>query len=171
MELIWFGMLIVTYQLVMELLFPFLTVYARYAMNKSNNEGGVLSKYWHYRKDRLGLVDKALLKDCLTIFQGIFTGIMGLNNYPIAVMNVVALQLYLHLANEMKQNGWFRNILIVLVPLLIFLQLNLTFYTWSSYMPMLRYMLIEYQTTGGGLYFYLLFNFCPFAQDIITILF
>ncbi len=171
MEIIWFGTLIVTYQFVMEVLFPMVIVYARFIFNKNSNEEGVLSKYWRYRKDHSGLIDRDLLKDYLTIFETIYTIIMTINNYPFAVLNIISLGYYLHISHEMRQNGWFRNTWIVLIPLLIFFQLNLTFYTWNSYMPMLRYMLIEYQTTGGGIYFYLFFNFCPFAQDIIKILF
>lgn len=129
-----------------------------------------MTKYWRYRKDRSGFIDRGLLKDYLTCFEMIFTIVMAISNYPLAVLNIITMGLYLHVSNELRQNGWLRNILIILVPLLIFFQLNITFYTWSSYLPMIRYMLIEFQVTGGGLYFFLLFNLCPFAQDIFRVL-
>ena len=155
----------------MEIIFPFVIVYAKFVYNKTGNKEGILSKYWRFRRDPSGFLDRELLKDFLTVFESIYTIIMAINNYPLAVVNILSVQYYLHISSEMKQNGWFRNLLIILFPFLIFLQLNFTFYLWSSYMPMLRYMVIEYNMTGGGCFFFLVFNFCPFVQDIIKILF
>jgi len=155
----------------MEFVFPFVLIYAKFVFNQTSNGEGVITKYWRFRKDRSGFIDRGLLKDYLTFFQAIYTIVMAINNYPVAILNIITLGYYLHISNEMRQNGWFRNIMIVLFPLLVFIQLNLTFYTWTSYLPMIRYMIIEYRTTGGGLYFWLMFNMCPSVAEIIRILF
>eukprot|EP00831_Metopus_contortus_P054907 TRINITY_DN4631_c0_g1_i1.p1 TRINITY_DN4631_c0_g1~~TRINITY_DN4631_c0_g1_i1.p1 ORF type:complete len:186 (+),score=30.30 TRINITY_DN4631_c0_g1_i1:66-623(+) len=98
------------------------------------------------------------------------TLVMAISNYPFAILTIVALSLYLYISNEMRRNGWLHNIVLVTFPLLIFVQLNFTFYTWNSFLPMIRYMIIEYMTTGGGMYVFFLFNFCPFCQDTYRIL-
>jgi len=170
MLVIWFFMLIATYQLVMSLIFPFIIIYSKFWFTKTNDNEGVISRYWNFRKKRSELIDRKLLKIYLTFFEGMYTLVMMINNYPFAVLNVISLQLYLHFASRVWDNNRLKNVLLGLVPLAIFIQICITFYSWSRYMPMLRYMLIEYQTIGGGIYFFLLFNFCTYAQDIITIL-
>lgn len=162
--------MIVTYQFITGIIFPFIIIYSQLPFAKSNDNEGVLSRYWRFRKKRSELVDRELLKNYLTFSEVIYTMLMMINNYPLAVLNVISLQLYLHFASRVWKNSWVKNLLLAFVPLMILLQAGITFYSWSRYMPMLRYMLIEYQTTGGGIYFFLLFNFCMYAQNIITIL-
>lgn len=170
MVILWFFILIATYQLLMGIIFPFIIIYTRFRITKNCKDEGVLSRYWRFMKHRSELIDRGLLKNYLTFYEAIYTMIMLINNYPFAVLNVISLQLYLHVASRMWNNSRLKNIMLIVPPLLIWIQLCFTFYNWSRYLPMVRYMLIEYQTTGGGMYFYMLFNFCTYAQDIYTIL-
>lgn len=170
MVIIWFFTMILIYQFTMEIIFPFIIIYTRFPLTKTCDDEGVIPRYLKFRKKRTELIDRELLKNYLTFYEVIFTAVMMINNYPIAVLNVISLQLYLHIANRFIKNGTLRNFLLVFCPLMILLQVCITFYSWSRYMPILRYMMIEYQTTTGGVYFYMLFNFCTYAQDITIIL-
>eukprot|EP00826_Nyctotherus_ovalis_P013790 TRINITY_DN1377_c0_g2_i3.p3 TRINITY_DN1377_c0_g2~~TRINITY_DN1377_c0_g2_i3.p3 ORF type:complete len:172 (+),score=51.78 TRINITY_DN1377_c0_g2_i3:1690-2205(+) len=166
----WFFVLILTFQSVMGMGYPFAIFCVKYFINKNGGDGQMLVRHGRLRKKQADEIDRKLLKNYLTCFEAVYTALAAVNNYPIAVLNIIALEYYLHMADHMWKNGWLQNVFLMIFPLLIFLQLCITFYRWSTYLPLLRYMIIEFQTTGAGIYIYCLFNLCPFAQDVFTIL-
>jgi len=130
----------------------------------------MLARHRRLRTSQIEEIDRKLLKNYLTFFEAVYSGLAAINNYPIAVLNIIALEYYLHIVDHIWKNGWLHNAFIIMFPLLVFMQLCVTYYRWSTYMPLIRYMIIEFQTTGSGLYIYCLFNLCPFLQSVFTIL-
>ena len=101
---------------------------------------------------------------------GIFSVATAVVNFPLALVNVVTLQFYLHISSDWKTNSWWKNIAIFGLPTVFFSGIGLSFYMKVSYVRLMRYLLIEYQTFGSPVYLFLMFCFCPFAHCVYRII-
>ena len=167
-----------------EIIYPIIVYAFGYFSTNNTEKQGIISYYKQFKQNKYSHIQKEFLKDALTFQQGIhiyiyiyiyiylamFSAVMALINFPMALGNVLSLQLFLHFASNWKRNSVLKNIILFGAPIAIFSGIGLAFYMKVSYVRLIRYMLIEYVSIGSPVFFHLMFCFCPFAHCIYRIL-
>ena len=178
--------LIVVFHIVMEILYPILILFLKdfnAKKKKEKKKGGknLISVYLASKKT-VPQVDKELLKTlaisgqckCQKYIKFTFLVIYSIGtasvNYPLALMNCFTTILYLRMCSPCKNNSLFKNIILIGIPFLGFNLLGLIFYLRTSYVNILRYMIIEYQTVAAPVYSYIVFNLVAFVHCVYKIL-
>ncbi len=78
---------------------------------------------------------------------------------------------YMHMCEPLEKSSVKKKLMLLGIPIIVFVYLNVLFYSKISFLYILKYMLIDYMNFGGCTYIYLMTVFCVYCHIVVKILF